>query len=216
MQKLYKEDYQMKMLRFNTLPSLLPVTGIGVDDKSRYIYEIGMKRSLKDVFVKGKVDNDDLQLLLQGILEVLDEIEQYLLHPHRIYFDPEYIFLGHDRYFFCYFPEKKNRLSKEFHELSQFLVDHVNYEDEAAVERAYELFQKSDVPGFHIAQLVKEVLLLEGVTQRESYHVEEIVLDEITVKDGPTIVKKKKRNPFSFKKKNKYGEFDSLILEVEE
>lgn len=40
------------MLRFNQLKGILPVKEIGVDEKSRYIYDISGKLSLKDMYEK--------------------------------------------------------------------------------------------------------------------------------------------------------------------
>ena len=44
---LYKEDYQMKMIHSNSIPGLLSVQGQGMDEKSRYRYEISGKISMK-------------------------------------------------------------------------------------------------------------------------------------------------------------------------
>lgn len=111
---IYKEDYQMKMLRNNKIIGLIPMRGMGVNDKSQYLYEIGGKISLTGLYERGRVTCDDIESLLSNILLIMHETEEYLLDLSRIYFKPEYIFWGDNRFYFCYYPLKKNVLWEEF------------------------------------------------------------------------------------------------------
>ncbi len=95
---LYEEDYQIKMMQANRIEGLLPVAGQGVDGKSQYFYEISGKVSLRALYEKVEMTENELKELLLQILKTVHTIQKFMLDVGRLLFDPEYIFYEDEKY----------------------------------------------------------------------------------------------------------------------
>ncbi|HIW21472.1 MAG TPA: hypothetical protein H9887_05570, partial [Candidatus Dorea intestinavium] len=72
---IYDEDYQLKMLRHNEIEGLLEVKAIGVNEKTRYSYNITGKTALTDYFSKTKITKEEFQSIIRGVKKVCEEIK---------------------------------------------------------------------------------------------------------------------------------------------
>lgn len=218
---IYDEDYQLKMLRHNEIEGLLEVKAIGVNEKTRYSYNITGKTALTDYFSKTKITKEEFQSIIRGVKKVCEEIKQYLLKEEQLIYHPDYIFWEKGKYYFCYYPKEFPEESKEFRCLCKFIVDHLDYEEEEVMEKAYTLFEKSEEKNFDITSALNEALVNPPLEEFHEYHVEKIELENMMVKEDEEIdsskkpFKKKKRGSF-FKRKKGFNEFEGLILEMEE
>ena len=119
---LYKEDYQMKMLKANSPEGCLHVGGRGVNGSSYYDYDVSGKVSMQAMYARAKLKAEDIRHFMEQVGNVLKEAERYLLDIHCILMDPEYIFYTEEKYYFCYYPPKEKSLWEGFHHLSEYQV----------------------------------------------------------------------------------------------
>ena len=133
----YQEDYQMRMLKVNRPEGLLRVRGRGVDGRSFYEYDVSGKVSMKALYERGKIRENDLKQFLASFQTAVRETENYLLNVHRILLKPEYIFYEDDRFYFCYYPPADQDLWTEFHLLTEYLVKQADYQDKEAVRMIF-------------------------------------------------------------------------------
>lgn len=49
---IYRENYQIRMLRANRIEGLLPISARGIDERTVYTYDISGKVSMKNRFAK--------------------------------------------------------------------------------------------------------------------------------------------------------------------
>ena len=110
---LYKEDYQMKMLKANSPEGFLHVGGRGVNGSSYYDYDVSGKVSMQAMYARAKLKAEDIRHFMEQLGNVLKEAERYLLDIHCILMDPEYIFYEEGRYYFCYYPLAKQEYMGE-------------------------------------------------------------------------------------------------------
>lgn len=218
---IYDEDYQMKMLRFNEIKGILNVKAMGVNEKTRYSYDITGKISLVDMFARNKIEEDDLRKILRSVQEVYDEIKRHLLRTDKLIYNPEYIFCENNQYYFCYYPGEFGGLGKEFQYLCKFIVDKIDYNNDLVMERAFGLFEKSEEKNFDMQVAIHQVLSQGPGDSDDEYHIEKVELEEIMLKEEPTLAMDKKTGKFRklpslFKKKKNWNEFEGLILEMEE
>lgn len=157
-QKLYEEDYQMKMLYSNTIPGLLSVQGQGLDEKSRYRYEITGKSSMKLLGDREKWNSFRMEEFMRQFIQTLKEVENYLLNVNCISLNPEHIFYSEGKYFFSYCPAIQKDLWTEFHQLTEYFVRETNYEDKEAVYFAYELHKSSMEENYNIEEILEKIL----------------------------------------------------------
>ena len=86
---LYKEDYQVRMLKANDLEGILKMGGRGVNESSYYDYDVSGKISMKAMFERSKIKADDIKIFLRDLKIAVKEVETFLLNIHCILLKPE-------------------------------------------------------------------------------------------------------------------------------
>lgn len=155
---VYKEDYQMRMLRMNDIEGLLPVKGRGIDGVSFYDYNVSGKISMQAMYERNKISGDDLKAFLKQLLAVIKAVENYLLNMDCILIDPEYIFYEGGKYYFCYYPQAKQELWEEFHRLTEYFVKQADYEDKECVRIVFILHKETMAENYSLEKIVKECM----------------------------------------------------------
>ena len=126
----YRENYQMRMLKNNRIPGLLRVSGCGMEGASRYYYHTGHSQSL-ETYYKNK-------------------------EPNYLMLSEKYIFEKDENYFFCFFPENEKTWQVSYHELTEYFVKKVDYQDLESIQLACMLHKET----------LKETYDLESILQQ--------------------------------------------------
>lgn len=153
---VYHEDYQMRMLRMNHIEGVLPVKGRGMNSVSCYDYDVSGKISLQAMFERNKMGHEDLKTLLKCFDKTVCEVQKYLLNIHCLILLPEYIFYENEQYYFCYFPQNKGEIWQHFHELTEFFVKVIDYEDKECVQMMFLLHKKTMGDNYSIKKVILE------------------------------------------------------------
>ena len=135
----YIEDYQIPMLQRNPIDGILSVEGCGVNGGSCYTYGVGGCISMSDLYIKTSMKKQDIQELVDRLLEIIEALQQHMLNPDCLMLEPEYLFRRAGKWWFCYLPGRKKKLTQSFHELSEYFVKTLDYEDVEGIFLAYEL-----------------------------------------------------------------------------
>ena len=106
---LYEEEepdtssYQMRMLVGNTIPSVLKCRVQGVDGQFMVCFDITSKQSVLSLYEEKKIGYEDLQMILGGFVQVMEEMAEYLLNPSRLLLKPEYMYVDVEKrqLYFC-------------------------------------------------------------------------------------------------------------------
>lgn len=154
---LYEEDYQMKMFQANVIEGFLPVTGQGVDGMSRYLYEISEKTSLKSMYEKAEMRQEELEKFLIQLLAAFNNAQRYMLDTNRILLKPEYIFYEEETYSFCYLPIGHRELCKEFHKLTEYFVSKIDHKQEGGILLAYGLHKATMEENYNLEKIVERL-----------------------------------------------------------
>ena len=152
----YEEDYQMPMLRQNRLDGILEVEGCEVDGKARYTYEVSGLTSMKTMYENACIKKQEIEAMINRILEVTEILQRYMLDPNCLVLKPEYIFNKEGRWFFCYFPGMEEDLCQLFHELTEYFVKMLDYEDTEGIFLAYELHKATLQEHYDLELIMKE------------------------------------------------------------
>lgn len=150
-----REDYQVVMLKENEIPGVLKVDVQHVDNCTQYYYDISGKTSFKMLHEKINLSLNEMKSLVNDLLQVLRNLQEYMLEAKCILLDPEYIFCEQENYFFCYHPFCDQDIKKEFHRLTEFFVREVNYRDEEGVRFAYTLHKATMEDNYSIEEIMK-------------------------------------------------------------
>ena len=74
---LYKEDYQMKMLKANSPEGFLKVAGRGMNGSSYYDYDVSGKISMQAMYTRAKLKAEDIRQFMYQFGNVLKETGKY-------------------------------------------------------------------------------------------------------------------------------------------
>ena len=156
----YEENYQMRMLRHNELRSLVKVTGIGREGKSRYTFYPGNALSLEKLYRAREIKREDLETFTGQFIEMIDEIKGYLLEPDNLLLVPDLVFFEKGKYKFCYLParktENKKTLCTMFHEMTEYFVKRLDYRDTEGILLAYRLHRETLKDNFDLRKILDE------------------------------------------------------------
>lgn len=153
----YREDYQIKMLQENQIPSILSISGHGTEEKSVYEYEIGGKISLTQRYSKKKIGAKEMKKFLDVVITLVEDLKEYMLDPDGLILDPEYIFWEKGEYYFCYVPDGKEEIHIAFHKLMDYFVQWTDYQDVPAVKLAFMLHKETMEENYSLKKIVEEI-----------------------------------------------------------
>lgn len=90
---LYKEDYQMKMLKANSPEGFLKVAGRGMNGSSYYDYDVSGKISMQAMYTRAKLKAEDIRQFMYQFGNVLKETGKYLLDIHCLHWNRNIYFM---------------------------------------------------------------------------------------------------------------------------
>ena len=163
----YTEDYQMPMLQRNPIDGILPIEGCGVNGASCYTYGVGGCASMSDLYAKDCMKKADIQELIGRLLEVIEILQKHMLNPDGLMLEPEYLFRKAGKWWFCYLPVQKKKLLQSFHELSEYFVKTLDYEDVEGIFLAYELHKATLQEKYDLKTIMEEYEIHEEERKKE-------------------------------------------------
>lgn len=205
-----EEDFQSYMLQANEIPGILKTNVKYIDNKSHYYYDISGKLSLQSIYEKEKLDKEQIKRLVDAILQTMREVQKYMLDGTGILLDPEYIYYENGSYYFCYYPRCQQKLTEEFHRLTEFFVREVDYKDKEGVHLAYTLHKETMEEHYSIEKIMESVLAEEELTV-VSYEerMEEQSMENIAIAEKKEPWKPMQRF-FEKAKREKWGRWEGL------
>ena len=140
-----EEAYEISMLLNNQIPYLLNVQITYLNERARYAYDITSNQAIFDWIERRKIKNKDCGHLYSSVFSVIETCSEYLLDEKKLVLLPEYIYydLGKNSYRFLYHMNYHRDIVQQVNELSEFLMDHLDYEDERAVLLVYAMYHES-------------------------------------------------------------------------
>lgn len=149
--------FELQMILRNQISRLLPLQVILEDGNAEYWYEVGGMQSLEKLVQVSLLGEKQIKSLLYQLMELKDQLEDYLLTEDNICFDLSMIYADRqmEKMSFCYIPglQQDGGITHLFEELLPFL----DHSDEAAVKIAYEVYENCMQNGF-VSEQCKEIL----------------------------------------------------------
>ena len=138
-------SYQMRMLVGNSIPSILKCRVQGVDGQFMVCYDITSKQSLLSLYEEKKMGYEDLQMILGGFVQVMEDMSEYLLNPCRLVLKPEYMYVDVEKrqIYFCYLPGYDEDVRQKFQELTEYILPILDHEDSKAVMLGYGIYRRA-------------------------------------------------------------------------
>ncbi|MCR5503631.1 MAG: FHA domain-containing protein [Lachnospiraceae bacterium] len=137
--RVLEGDYRQRMLTGNEIPGLLSCRERMINGEGLLYYDITSRQPVSSYFSEKNLKMAEITALFQKLRELCEIMQKYLLYGETLILSPEYIYYdvsAKEYRFLCYpFEEREDALLP----LLEFLMEHLDNEDAAAVETVYQM-----------------------------------------------------------------------------
>lgn len=219
--------YGLKMVLHNEIPNLLKMDIRVLDNMKYYYYNITGKHAISLLCEKEQLKKEQLTMIISGILKGIEKAGEYLLREDDFVIEPEYIYLDllQKKVYLCYMAGYQQNIRKQLSQLMEYLMDKVDYKEEAAVLLSYSLYKISKnedctLDMFRKALEQKENVILADVRHEDRKNIsieEKIELEETNQKEETRQKEEtnQKEEQLPYKKKKIHTEIPVLEERVE-
>lgn len=187
-----EQRYQYCILTRGGIRGLLPCSLRYINGEAYLYYDITSRQNVAQLYSKQAVDRNWVRDFFWSYEQVRQELGRFLLDEKNILVYPDQIFedLGNRNFFFLYLPyyEEGNGFGK----FLEFLLEHMDYEDEGLVECIYFIYEQFEKYGdiYLMDQIFEDARRLETDAEKESdfernSYRKEIGEEEIFSKQDP-------------------------------
>lgn len=161
--------YQMKMVTENKISHLLPVSIHHFNGENQFYYDISGKQTLACIFERREIEAGQLVQILSGLSKALTELENYLLDENYLCLEPEYMYINvnTEQLYLCFYPFEETDFCQGIQKLSEYLLNHINHQDEQTVNMGYQLYRLTREDNFVFLQIVEEILQENENSEKE-------------------------------------------------
>lgn len=146
-QKPEEKRYQYCILTRGGIKGLLPCSLRYINDAAYLYYDISSRQNLTQLYGNRNITRKWLADFGWGMKRIGQELERFLLDSRNIVWYPDEVFqeLENNQFSFLYLPYYEEAGS--FGSLLNFLVEHIDYNDEALVECVYSMYEQYERGG---------------------------------------------------------------------
>lgn len=157
-----EKRYQYCILSRGGIKGLLPCSLRYLNGLAYLYYDITSKQSLVQLYAKRCITREWLKDFVWSLQQIQIELGRFLLDGKNILWYPEQIFqdLENPIFSFLYIPYYEGE--NGFINLLEYLVEHIDYEDDALVECVYKMHEQYERNGdvYLQAQIFEDIKLL--------------------------------------------------------
>ncbi len=165
-----EQRYQYCILTRGGIRGLLPCSLRYINGQAYLYYDITSKQNVSQLFGKQIIKREWVKDFFWSYERAWQELGRFLLDGKNLLVYPEQIFqdISNHNFFFLYLPynEEENGLMQ----LLEFLLGHMDYEDEKLVECVYSMYEQYERVGEIYLQekIFRDVKVLEEKKERDS------------------------------------------------
>ncbi len=198
----------MAMLKMNELKGVIGMRGMGVNNKSEYHFRTNGKVSLLLLLEREALSSELLNTLIADLLNAGVEAESYLLNDENFLLTPEDIYYDGEHFYFCYFPYKEGTAKANLRKLAEYLVGKIDYENEELIAEVHCFYDLATKEESDLRSCLQAYQAFEPVKRAEK-EIEEVPNAEVSKVEEA----KKRPKLFARKAKNKWGNFEDLLVD---
>lgn len=181
-QKPEEKKYQYCMISRGGIKGLLPCSLRYIDGEAYLYYDITSRQNIAQLFEKKPMTRQWVMDLLWNMRRVRQEMSRFLLEESNLIWFPKHIYqdLEKKEFYFLYVPYCTQNTG--FDELMEYLVEHVDYQDEGLVEYIYKAYEQYESAGeaYLQAKIFEDAECLR-IPEKTSAEEEEKTVVEVTL-----------------------------------
>lgn len=146
-QKPEENRYQYCIVTRGGIRGLLPCSLRYINGLAYLYYDISSTQSVAQLYAGRCMKRQWMKDFLWGMRRIKQEMGRFLLDDQNLLWYPEQVFqdLEKNEFYFLYIPYYEE--NGGFRELLDFLVEHIDYEDEVLVECVYRMHEQYELLG---------------------------------------------------------------------
>ncbi|MDO5291188.1 MAG: DUF6382 domain-containing protein [bacterium] len=136
-------EFQYRMLKENKVNGILEVDRSIQNETVVYDYDVSGMQSFEERSQGRKLNSMEIKELYSKLLSTLLFAEEYFLEKDSFIIGEEFIYFSatDQSYGLMYCPEYKREVKEQFADLTEYIINHIGYEDQSGVAMVYELFK---------------------------------------------------------------------------
>mgnify|MGYP002510635187 CR=1 FL=1 len=149
----YKEmarSYQYKILTSGKLGDILRCSVRHINGDTYYYYDISSRTTLQNLYQGKKMTCIQLKDILCQLHGICDRLSGYFMDEMGLVLLPEHIYydLTDGKYIGLYYPDYNPAAGEMYGPLMDFLLDHIDTEDQHLTESMYRIYEAAQEPHF--------------------------------------------------------------------
>lgn len=152
-------EFQTRMIQENNIGHLLKCHMRMIDGKAVFFYEITGMQPIFKIYEKALMTQEDIENLLIGVKDVLQNTERYLLNGNELLFEPEYLFMDVQtrEFYMCYLPFYDGDMTKGFRGLTEYILKKLDHSDEEALMLGYAVYSRAAEENYRISDAIQSM-----------------------------------------------------------
>lgn len=138
--------------------------------------EIQNSQSLETYYKNKDIRAEEILKLTRQFLSVMEKMKDYMLEPNYLMLSEKYIFEKNENYFFCFFPENEKTWQVSYHELTEYFVRKVDYQDLESIQLVCMLHKETLKETYDLESILQQYE--EEAKNREEKSKEEKIREE--------------------------------------
>lgn len=142
-----EDRYQYCILSRGGIRGLLSCSLRYINGSAYLYYDITSKQTMAQLFLNRNITRDWMKDFMWSMQQLRQELGRFLLDDHNILWSPEQIYqdLETNIFSFLYVPYYEGE--RNFSQLLEFWVEHIDYDDEVLVDCVYHMYEQLDHNG---------------------------------------------------------------------
>ena len=183
-----EESHEQKIIQKCSIPGTLPFRLIQEEEENIFQYDFSSYERIVDYFAERKMSLSHILGLFESLHNALVHLEEYLLSPEILGLDTALIMYDAENNLFLFplIPSKDETLEKEIKLLIDFVAEHLDEKDEAAILSSYFLQQEKKKDLLQIKSILQILHIREERKQSGNKIEEHISLNTRDTVDLPS------------------------------
>lgn len=162
-------SYQIRMLQTNSIDGLLACRIQKMNAQMLYYYDISARQDLKTAYEHRQIGYQTIRLLFEQLIEVMEELEGYLLDPEGLLLSPNMVYFASEpmKAAFCYLPGSRQSIREQMRSLMEYLLPKMDHREAEAVVLGYGLYREISSEEWSVESIKSILLRKPQVPERE-------------------------------------------------
>lgn len=155
-QRKMMNSYQHKILTSDKIGEILRCSVRHINGATYYYYDISSRTTLEGLYRGRRMSYAQVKDMLLQLCGICEKLSGYFMEEAKLVLQPEHIYydLTNHKYIGLYYPDYQEE-ENPYRPLMDFLLEHVDTEDEQLTEEMYRLYEMSEEKHFCLEDALK-------------------------------------------------------------